>query len=124
VPFAAEDPFLVVSTNSEETTCSLGEDEKTIPPGTTFYSSNWSRESAPARLGLSPVELFDLRFSDWARMSEDSRARLCTGTPLTFSVLEERQHTRGELTIDGLRLSDYQLKDSMQRATGIGIAVP
>lgn len=117
-------PFLVVNTYSEETTCSLGEDEKTTTPGTMFYSWNWSRDSAPANLGISPVKVFSLRFSHWSRMSEDFRARLCSGTPLTFSILEEGQHTRGELTIDELRLADYQLMDARQGAIGISIAVP
>jgi hypothetical protein len=116
-------PFLVVSARAEETTCSLGEDEKTMRPETMFYSSTWSRNSGPAEPGISPVTLFDLRFSNWSRISEDFRARLCPGTPLTFSILEEGQHTQSELTIDGLRLADYRLMDSGQRATAIGIAV-
>jgi hypothetical protein len=115
--------FLVVSTRSEETTCLIAGDEKTIPPGTVFYAWTWRRDSAPANLGLSPVELFDLRFSHWARMSADFTARLCPGTPLTFSLLAEEQRTRSELTIEGLRLADYQLMESSQHATAIGIAV-
>jgi hypothetical protein len=116
--------FLVVSTQSEETTCLSAGNAKTIPPRTVFYAWNWSRDSAPALLALSPVELFDFRFSHWPRMSEDLPASLCTGTPLTFSILKEGQHTRSELTIDGLRLDDYQLMDVRQYATGIGVAIP
>jgi len=118
-------PFLAVSTRSEETTCLISGKEKTVPPGTVFYAWNRSWNPTPANFGLSPVELFDLSFFHWPRMNEDFRASsLCTGTPLTFSVLEEGQQTKSELTIDGLRLADYQLMDRGQHATGIGIAIP
>jgi hypothetical protein len=118
-----KNPFLVVSTHSEETTCSPREHEKTIPPGTTFYSWTWSRDSAPAELGISPVKVFTLGFSHWSRTTEDFTARLCPGTPLTFTLLEEEQRTRSELSINGLRLADYQLMECSQHATAIGIAV-
>jgi len=80
--------------------------------------------SAPAELGISPIKLFALSFSHWSRMSEAFTARLCPGTPVTFTLLEEERRTQSELAIDGLRLADYQLMDSRQGATGIGIAGP
>lgn len=101
-------PNLVVTTLSEDTTCPLRENEKTATPGTTYsaWSRNWG--TAPAEFGISPVELFYLSLSDQTVTSEVSRARLCPGTPLTFRTLEKAQRTRSELTIDGLRLADYQ----------------
>jgi hypothetical protein len=117
-------PFLVVTALSEESTCPLGENEKTLPPGTTFFAYVWNRSSAPAELGISSVKVFSLLFSHWSKTKDNFSARLCPGTPLTFSLLEEVQRTRSELTIDGLRLADYQLKDSGPgTAAGVGISV-
>jgi hypothetical protein len=99
-------PFLVVTTLSEETTCPLGGDEKSAPTGTTFSALNWNGHE----FGISPVRPFSLGLFHWSRTNENFRARLCPGTPLTFSILEEVKRMRGELTIDGLRLADYQLK--------------
>ena len=115
--------FLFASTHSEETTCLITEGEKAITPGTVFYAWNWSRSSFPATLGISPVELFHLRFSPWSRVNDDFRVRICPGTPITFSLLQEGQHMQSELTIDGLRLADYRLKNSWHDATGIDISV-
>jgi hypothetical protein len=121
-------PFLVASTLSDETTCPPGEDEKAAPPGTAFsgVNWNWNRKSTPAELGISPVKLFDLALSRGSRTRDDLQARLCPGTPLTFSVPEETKRTRSELNIDGLRLGDYQLPRISSRggsATGIGIGL-
>jgi hypothetical protein len=94
-----KDPFLIVSAHSEETTClSPGG-----PPGTVFYAL--SRGADTIIPGISPVEVF---YPDLvANTNSDFRVRLCPGTPLTFSVLQKRQQTQGELTIDGLHLADY-----------------
>jgi hypothetical protein len=107
-------PNFVVTTLSEDTTCPLRENEKTVTPGTTY--SAWSQHSgtAPTEFGISPVKLFYPTLVDQSETSEISYARVCPGTPLTFSILEKAQRTRSELTIDSLRLADYQLKDSWQ----------
>jgi len=116
-------PFLVVSTLADETTCPPGEDEKAAPPGTVFSAVNWNLEPAPAELGISPVTVSSLDLRRWSRTQDDLRPRLCPGTPLTFSIPEEKQRMRGELKIDSLRLADYQLHNIYWRggsATGIG----
>jgi hypothetical protein len=111
-------PFLVVSTLADETTCPPGEDEKAAPPGTVFSAVNRNWESAPAELGISPVKVFSLDLFRWSRTRDDSHARLCPGTPLTFSIPEEKKRTSGELNIDGLRLADYQLRNIPARGGG------
>jgi len=116
-------PFLVVSTIAGETTCPPGEDEKAAPPGTVFSAAIRNWESAPAELGISPVKVFSLDLYRWSRTRDDFHARLCLGTPLTFSIPEEKKRMRGELNIDSLRLADYQLHNISVRggsAFGIG----
>jgi hypothetical protein len=95
-------------------------DEKVAPPGTILYSALWNRDVAPAEFGISPVKTFPLQFSD---ASGEFRARLCPGTPLVFSLLEESQRTRTELTIEGLRLVDYALKNNWPGGIATGVAV-
>jgi hypothetical protein len=116
-------PFLLVTTLSEESTCPLQENEKAATPGTIFSALNWNRGVAPAEFGISPVQTFSLNFSQGWRTNEEFRARLCPGTPLVFGLLKESQRTRSELTIDGIRLIDYQLKNFRPGYTAIGVAV-
>jgi len=66
---------------------------------------------APAEFGISLVQTVSLRFSQGLRTNQELRARLCPGTPLVFGLPEESQRTRSELTIEGIRLIDYQLKN-------------
>jgi len=113
-------PFLLATSLSEETTCPPEEKEKVAPPGTILYAALWNRDVAPAEFGISPVKTFPLQFSD---ASGEFRARLCPGTPLVFSLLEESQRTRTELTIEGLRLVDYALKNNWPGGTATGVAV-
>ncbi len=108
-------PFLLVTTLSEESTCPLQENEKAATPGTIFSALNWNWGAAMAQFGISPVETFSLQFSQGWRTNEESRARLCPGTPLVFGLQKESQRSRSELTIDGIRLIDYQLKNEVYR---------
>jgi len=114
-------PFLLVTTLSEESTCPLQENERTATPGTIFSALNRSWGAAPAEFGISPVQTFSLPFSVW-RTNQEFRARLCPGTPLVFGLPEESQRTRSELTIEGIRLIDYQLKNFWSGGTAFGIA--
>ena len=116
-------PFLLVTTLSEESTCPLQENEKTATPGTIFSALNWNWGAARAQFGISPVETFSLQFSQGWRTNEESRARLCPGTPLVFGLQKESQRSRSELSIDGIRLIDYQPKNFWPGDTVIGVAV-
>jgi hypothetical protein len=97
----------MVSTIAGETTCPPREDQKEAPPGTIFSTVNGSSGSAPAELGISPVTVSSLDLRLWSRTQEDLRPRLCPGTPLTFSIPEEKMRMGSELNVDGLRLADY-----------------
>lgn len=116
-------PFLLVTTLSEESTCPLQENEKAATPGTIFSASNWNRGAARTEFGISPVRTFSVYFSQGWRTHEEFRARLCPGTPLVFGLPKESQRTRSELTIDGIRLIDYQLKNFWPGDTATGVAV-
>jgi hypothetical protein len=122
---AVKAPFVLATTLAEETTCPLQENEKNAPPGAIFSALNWNLTNAPAEFGISPVRTFALYFSYGARPRDEFRVRLCPGTTLIFGLPEETERARGDLLIHGLRLSDYQVKNSWSgvRATGIGIAV-
>jgi len=80
--------------------------------------------SAPAELGISPIKLFRSRLFPLVQDERGFTARLCPGTPVRSPYLRRSGAPQSELAIDGLRLADYQLMDSRQGATGIGIAVP
>ena len=110
--------FFVVSTIAGETTCPSEEDEKRTRPGTVFSTVNWNRAPAPAELGISPVTVSSLDLRLWSRTQEDLRPHLCPGTPLTFSLPEEKRHMRSELDIDSLRLADYRLSNISARGGG------
>lgn len=73
--------------------------------------------------GISPVRTFWLHFSQGGRTNDQSRPRLCPGTPLVLGLAQESQRTRSVLTIDGVQLIDYQLKNFWPSDTAIGIAV-
>jgi hypothetical protein len=83
---------------------------------------------AESRKGLNLAFTFRENFTVFSialllrpEMTENFRARLCPGTPLMFRTLEEAQSARSELTIDSIRLADYQLKDSPPGQTMISI---
>jgi hypothetical protein len=116
-------PFLLVTALSEESTCPLQENEKAVTPGTIFSALTWNRGVARPEFGISPVETFSLQFSQGRRTNEEFRAALCPGTPLVFGLPKQSQRTRSELTIDGIRLIDYQLKNFWSGNTAIGVAV-
>ena len=115
-------PFLVVSTISDQTTCPPADDEKVTPPATVFSAMNGYWTTTPAEIGISPVLDSPLGLRSWSRSRDDLEARLCPGTPLTFSVAGKKQDVRDEVTIDSIRLADYQLHNiSTHRSGAIGI---
>ncbi len=111
-------PFLVVSTLADRTTCPPAEDEKATPPGTAFSSMDGNWTSTPAELGISPVLVSSLELRHWSRTRDDLQAHLCPGTPLTFSVRGGKQRMRNEVSIDSIRLADYQLRNISLRGGG------
>jgi hypothetical protein len=98
---ALKTPFVLVTTLAEETTCPVQENEKNAPPGTIFSALNWSRNTAPAEFGISPVKTFSLYFSSGVHPRDEFRARLCPGTPIIFGLPQEVERARSELVIHG-----------------------
>jgi hypothetical protein len=107
-------PFLLATIIPEETTCRLDDTDKAALRGTVVSGTNLDRSTAPAEFAVSPVTLTFVFLSRTSTWDSSKNEVLCPGTPLTFSTLEEGQRTRTELTIDALRLADYQLHDSRQ----------
>jgi len=125
--FPLKTPYFLVSAKSDELTCNPQKKEPPLPPGTILYGGNfWNPGSGQADIGLNPVQTAPLGFWDWGGAGDPNyRPRLCPGTPLTiFTNWEDSPRYRSELQIDGIRLSDYQLKDSPSGETGFSIFLP
>ena len=125
--FPLKTPFLLVSAKSDEITCVPRQNETALPTGTTLYGgTRGDRGSSPADFGINPVHLVPLSFWDWGEVNvRNYRPRVCSGTPLTlFANWEDSQRFRSELEVDGIRLVDYQLNDSLEGSTGFGVSVP
>ena len=110
-------PFLLLAVLPPESTCPR--DEKDQADNRALFGAQWSPQR-PVGPALSPVQIFDL--SLWQRsrnrMDKGPPQVLCPGTPLNFQILHEAQRARSELTIEGIRLADYQPKQASQ---GFGI---
>lgn len=122
--FPLKTPFLLMSVQSEEITCTPREKETPLPAGITGYGWMGRRNSSPAEFGISPVQVSPLYVWDWGGF-EDHYARpgVCPGTPLSFGMLEEVRGKRSELQIDGIRLADYEVKNTGGAVGEVGIAV-
>jgi len=118
---AIQTPFLIANTTPGEAPCQSKEDQKELPPDTQFYGLNWNPYRSAAVPEMSPVEIFQLQLQSPASSSRDSVAQLCPGSRVSFATLEEGRRTRFEITIDSIRLAEYEVKDiGYDRATGIG----
>ena len=125
--FPLRRPYLLISARFDEITCHPGEGEKPLPAATIGYQWIGGPGAGPAEFGISPIQSDSLSLSDWGKAGgRDFRPPgICPGTPLTiFSRWEKSQRARIELEIEGLRLTDYQLNDSVMGGTGVGIALP
>ena len=115
-------PFLVASTNIDESTCGMAESPNETSSGTIFYGWNWNGYSGPGGPEMSPVEVFQLQLMHGTRLHQES-ARICPGTPITFATLREGKRMRSELTIEGIRLADYKLKEFGRGLGAVSIGV-
>lgn len=109
-------PFLIASTNMGESTCGAAESSSETPSGTVFYGWSGNRYSGPGGPQISPIEMFQLGLAHRTKLNQVS-ARICPGTPITFATLREGERLRSELTIEGIRLEDYELKE-LRRGLG------
>lgn len=118
---AIQTPFLVAHTTPSEAPCQSKEDQKDLSPDTQYYGWNWNPYKIGAGPEMSPVEVFQLQLQHSASSGRDSVASLCPGSRVSFATLEEGTRSRFEITIDSIRLADYEVKDiGYGRATGIG----
>jgi hypothetical protein len=118
-------PFLALTVLPEESTCPRDESQKDQSDNAALSAVQWGwyRASAPA---LSPVDTFFLSLwrPSWNRLDNGPPNVLCPGTPLNFEILREHRRARGTLTIEGIRLVDYQPKVwSPAGGVGVGFAV-
>jgi len=109
--FPLSAPYVLVTANTEDIPCSLQQDEKPLPVGTTIYanSGRWSD------LTLMPVRSTGLHFSNPQEALSDGAhpPHICPGTRVTvFSDWEDLPRFRQEVEISGIRLADYRLVDS------------
>src|SRR5262249_3435912 len=118
-------PFLGLTVLPQESTCARDKSQKEQYGNSALGGvSSWGsyRSSGPA---LSPVETFYLPL--WrerrSRPEYSPPNVLCPGTPLNFEILREDRRTRGALTIQGIRLADYEPKQWSSSGVGFGFAV-
>jgi hypothetical protein len=104
-------PFLALTVFPQESTCPSDQSQKDQSDNAALSAVQWGwyRASAPA---LSPVDTFFLSLwrPSWNRLDSGPPNVLCPGTPLNFETLREHRRARGALTIEGIRLADYQPK--------------
>jgi len=100
-------PFLTGRMNPSDSTCTYDEDE--LPPQATRHL--WQRGS-DSQVGIVPVDDDNLMFAGSGDNPRKPLPYLCPGTPFTISTPKEGAHSRTELEIDGIVLSDYQWQPS------------
>ena len=126
--FPLKTPDFLMSAKSDDITCAPEKNGAVLPSGTILYGgSPWSRGSGPAEFGLNPVQTGPLSFWDWGEARDrEHPPKVCPGTPITFYThWEDGPRIRTELEIDGIRLADYRLNDTLGgEAGGIGIILP
>ncbi len=123
-------PFLLARVKSEEITCPVRKNETALPAGMVLYESFGSSGPGPADFALNPVQWtafyqWDPGWSWNDSNAREYRPRVCPGTPITlFYNWEDLPRYQTQLEIDGIRLADYQLKDSRSDGTGFGVIIP
>jgi len=104
-------PSMAVTVLSKESTCSLDNDEEPLSREASFSDWEWNRDPSSVEMDLTPVQTFTFSFWRLSWKTGDRRHFLCPGTPITFKTLRETQRERNEVTIEGIRLADYQPKE-------------
>jgi hypothetical protein len=104
-------PSMAVTVLSKESTCQADDDEEPLTREASFSDWEWNRDTSSVEMGLSPVQTFTFSFWRMSWKTGDRRHFLCPGTPITFKTLREAQRMRNEVTIEGIRLADYQPKE-------------
>jgi hypothetical protein len=98
-PLVKPPTLMVVRVDPAATTCK-GRDEDQQPPGRVSYAWEDGSGSKLPDYGISPVESFQFYFF--------SAARICPGTPLSFSFPEFTENTRSDFDIGNVNLDEYR----------------
>ncbi len=99
-------PSLMGHMDPSATTCTY---EDGPPPLVTRYMWDLHDDSmGPAELGIIPVNDVQMIFGSWADDPKRELRYFCPGTPFTIATPEEGKHSRTEMEIDGIRLSQYE----------------
>jgi len=113
--FPLKSPSLLIATKWDEGTC-WQQKTGNFTTGITFYGY-----ISP----LGAADTFDVSPIRTAPLFWMQGAYACSGTPLTFySGWNSLQGFREEVEIDGIRLADYQLNDSLEDLDALGFTVP
>jgi len=105
--------FLLLSSPLATNTCIFGKRELPANAGgmAREIARGWIRsgDTAPAEMGISPIEDSDVYFSRRkASLDSGGNVRICPGTPLTLSHPEAVRRARSELQLDNISLDDYR----------------
>jgi hypothetical protein len=99
-------PSLLGHMDPSATTCTY---EDGPPPLITRYMWDVHDDSmGPADLGIIPVNDVQMMFQSWADNPKRELRYFCPGTPFTIGTPEEGKHSRTEMEIDGIKLSQYE----------------
>jgi hypothetical protein len=98
-------PSLIGHMDPFATTCTY---EDGPPLLVTRYMWDPHDDVGPADLGIIPVNDMQMIFGSWADDPKRELRYFCPGTPFTIGKPEEGKHSRTEMEIDGIKLSQYE----------------
>jgi hypothetical protein len=98
-------PYVVLASVEKSATCGL------YPPGSSGIAHGmvWGDDVGPTQYGIDPIDPFQfaLLIEGYDYRFGTTRALLCPGTPLTFSVFELVERKRVGFAIREIMLADY-----------------
>jgi len=105
------DPYWLLTTDTSESTCPLGEDESRPKAGTLAHAWVGSPGSETPDFDFNPVRFFD--FSAWSDEDSGGTERdpgICAGTPFTLSKPQPERRFQEELEFKQLAIDDYRTR--------------
>jgi hypothetical protein len=112
---------IMVSADISASTCPLHEGDSPAESGQIARDWRSSGDSAPAELGISPIQTLDF-YLDYSNPSgQQIRPGICAGSPLVLSSPRAVASNRTTVDLEGVRVSDYQLKPLRIKTYGFAI---
>ena len=99
-------PMVIVRTDPALSTCSSLDEASHTPIDGVPYAWGGGRNRKLAEYGVSPIATSYFGFHPFGDV-----ARICTGTPLTFSFPELSEDVREDFEITNLNLEEYRVTD-------------